>query len=321
MGGVPGCDPARRPFFFPSTIVRTPHNFRWGWSSYIAMISTDEPIGRAFESQRRGTAAFLPSFLALLGSMVLTTACGSSSDLSFDTPYTPGSKTVVGKEPEPEPTPFAGCTDTTCKAADERCGANGAADVIVDSSGKVVDVICYGQDVSVDHVPVDSVPSYTSPGNNAVIVIDGAADGTDVMGDVSLTGNNAIVYGAGPDQSVIGGTVDVEKNNAKIRGVRILGDVTIDKNDTKLLFCVIEGNLTITGNNTTLAECDVYGTVTITGNNTVLVKDRFGGTHELSAKNLTCSDVTRFDDANANYVVEDAEVQGPVDCGDADKVK
>ena len=275
------------------------------------MISTNESIGRAFASRRR---VLLPHVLALLGSVVLPTACGSSDGAAFATPYTPGSETVVGKEPDPQPMPFGGCTDVTCKSANDRCGANGAADVIVDSSGKVVDVVCYGQDVNVEHVSVNNVPSYTSPGNNAVIVIDGAADGTDVAGDVTLTGNNAIVYGAGPDVSVIGGTVDVAKNNAKIRGVRILGDVTIDKNDTKLLFCIIEGNLTITGNNTTVAECDVYGTVTIDGNNTILVRDRFNGTDMLSAKNLTCSDVTRFDDANGNHVVEAAEVKGPIDC-------
>jgi hypothetical protein len=34
----------------------------------------------------------------------------------------------------------------------------------------------------------------------------------------------------------------------------------------------------------------------------------------LSAKNLTCSDVTRFDDANGNHVVDPAEVKGPIDC-------
>ena len=70
-----------------------------------------------------------------------------------------------------------------------------------------------------------------------------------------------------------------------------------------------------------LAECDVYGTVTIEGNNTIPVRDRVNGTERLSAQNLPCSEVTRFDDANANHAVEDTEVTGPVDWGDADKIK
>ena len=62
-----------------------------------------------------------------------------------------------------------------------------------------------------------------------------------------------------------------------------------------------------------MAECDVYGTVTIEGNNTVVVRDRFSGTPSLSAKNLTCSDVTEFADANENHVIDDGEVGGAID--------
>ena len=239
---------------------------------------------------------------------------GSSAGALTGTPYTPGSATVIGKGGDEYDTPTAGCRDTFCDAALDRCSATGAADVIVDANGKVVDVICYKQDVSVVQVPVDQVPSYTTPGNNSVLVIDGADDGVDVAGDVTVSGNNAVIYGSGPDTSVIGGTVQVEKNNAQIRGVRIVGDVTIDKNDTKLVLCVIEGNLTITGNNTTVAECDVFGTVTITGNNTVLVDDRFNGASTLSGINLVCSADIRFDDANGDHVADASELGGPVTC-------
>jgi hypothetical protein len=197
----------------------------------------------------------------------------------------------------------------------DRCGEKGAADVVVDAKGKVLDVICYAPDVAVSQVPTGQVPNYTTDGNNTVFVLDSQNDGPDVVGDVTISGNNAILYGSGPDVSVIGGTVAVDKNNAKIRGVRIQGDVTIDKNDTKLLFCVIEGNLTITGNNTTVAACDVFGKVTVTGLNTVLVGDRFAGTNTVSGHNLTCNDNVRFDDANGDRIVDSAEVGDPIVCG------
>jgi hypothetical protein len=244
------------------------------------------------------------------------TGCGGSGrgELAGSTPYDPGYATIIGDAGNEGPVSTAGCRDATCEETRDRCGPDGAADVIVDATGMVLDVICYGQDVSVVQVPVDRAPSYTTPGNNAVLVIDGVDDGVDVAGDVTISGNNAVIYGSGPDTSVIGGTVLVEKNNARIRGVRIMGDLTIDKNNTKLVDCVIEGNLNINGNNTTVAACDVLGAVTIRANNTILVDDRFGGTGAISGGNLTCSGDVRFDDINGDHVIDSAELRGPVVC-------
>lgn len=272
------------------------------------------------ELRRSGRAfKFLGVFsvLCIAGGTALT-GCGGSSDAALATPYHPGSATVVGDKNdvgEPDPSLTDGCHDVGCQATRDKCGPNGAGDVILDASGKVLDVVCYGQDVSVVQVPANQVPNYDTPGNNTVLVIDGANDGLDVTGDVVIDGNNAVIYGAGPDTSVIGGTVAIEKNNAKIRGVRIQGDVTIDKNNTKLLYCVIEGNLTITGNNTTIAECDVYGAVSVSGLNTVLVSDRFAGIDAIPGQNLTCNDDRRFDDANGDHVIAEGELGGPVSCG------
>ncbi|HEX7670513.1 MAG TPA: hypothetical protein VF395_13055 [Polyangiaceae bacterium] len=254
--------------------------------------------------------------MGALGALGLT-ACGGTSNagLGSSTPYRPGDTTVVGGNQGDAPTPTtAACQDATCKGRDQ-CGPNGAADVIVDDKGKVVDVLCYGQDVTIAQVPTAPVASFETNGNNAVLVIDGANDGVDVLGDVTISGNNAVVYGNGPETSVIGGTLLIGKNNAEIRGVRIKGDVTINKNNTKLAFCVIEGDLTITGNNTTLAGCDVFGKVTITGMNTVLIRDRVSATDAIKGSNLTCSANVRFDDANADHVIQAGEVGGPVSCG------
>lgn len=248
--------------------------------------------------------------LAFLG--VASSACGGE-DAGPITPWRPDETHVVGdgdaKEfPDPDTCDYAACDEV-----DDKCGANGAADVIVDAQGNVLDVICYGQDVVVAPVPANVVGDVDA-GNNTVVVVDGAADGVDVTGDVVISGNNAIVYGDGPNVSVIGGTLAIEKNNAKIRGVRIVGDVVIDKNNTKMLFCVIEGNLTIHGNNTTIAQCDVHGTVTVTGLNTVLVQNRVSGEEGIVGKNLTCVDNVRFSDVNDDGVVDEAELGATLVC-------
>ena len=256
------------------------------------------------------------SFFVLAGAS--SVGCGGTTDggvTGFNTPYDPGSATVIGKPGGDQSIPkTSDCGDPSCKAAVDKCGANGAADVVVDADGNVLDVICYGHDVTVTDVPTSPVLEYTSDGNNSVLVLDGQNDGPDITANLTITGNNAIVYGQGPAVSVIGGTVQVEKNNAEIRGVRVDGDVTIDKNNTKLVFCVIQGNLTITGNNTTVADCDVFGQVTITGENTVLVGDRFAGIDTVNGPNLTCSADTRFDDANKNGFVDAGETGGAVSC-------
>jgi hypothetical protein len=261
-------------------------------------------------SAARKPASYI-SFLVLAASVC--GACGGN-DPGAITPWRPEETHVVGgngdaKEfPNPDSCDYGGC-ETVVK----ECGKDGAADVVVDAQGNRLDVICYGQNVVVSPVPVAPVGSVDA-GNNTVVVIDGAADGVDVTGDVVISGNNAIVYGEGPDVSIIGGTLAIEKNNAKIRGVRVQGDVVIDKNNTKMLFCVIEGNLEIHGNNTTIAGCDVYGSITVTGVNTVLVQNRIAGEDGIVGKNLTCVDNVRFDDANENGVVDDLEVGSALAC-------
>ena len=257
--------------------------------------------------------------ILLLG--VLSAACGGESDTEVgrQTPYDGNFTVVVGDPAQTREfaTPDGNdCIEVAgggCVTPQDECGDRGTADVIVDENGNVLDIICYGQDVRVASVPTNVVDSVEA-GNNTVLVLDGTDDGDDVTGDVTITGNNAIVYGQGPDTSVIGGDLVIEKNNAIVRGVRIRGDVNIVLNNTKLLFCVIEGDLTISQNDTTVAACDVFGKVTITHNNTVLVQDRFNGIDQLSAQNLDCNSNERFDDENGNLVVEDGEIAGPLTC-------
>jgi hypothetical protein len=259
-------------------------------------------------------ARFLVSFICLAG----PSACGGESSSAFanGVPYRPGEVTVLGDdEGDSKLLPPAGCDSKDCDDAVRECDAQDAADVVVDASGKVVDVICYEPDVRVVDAPAEGPATAAALGNNTLLVIDGANDGVDVVGDVTLAGNNDAIYGQGAGVSVIGGTVDVQKNNARIRGVRISQDVVIDKNNTKMLFCVIDGNLTISGNNTTIADCDVFGTTTVTGQNTVLVGDRFGTPPVLDGGNMVCSADVAFVDQNADDVIAPAEVGTAVLCG------
>lgn len=251
-----------------------------------------------------------------LCALVLSACGGATSESPSGTPYRAGETTVIGEQAGGEEIPPGECSDAQCGAVARECGDGSAGDVVLDENGDVADVLCYRTDVQVDVVPEDTTGTVTA-GNDSVLVLDGVDDGVDVAGDVNVKGNNAVVWGDGPDTSVIAGTVDVEKNNAIVRGVRIQQDVTIEKNNTSLAFCVIEGDLTITGNNTTVAECAVFGRVRVTGLNTVLVDDDFADTDEVLGYNLTCNGNHGFSDDNGNLRVDDGERTGEVTCGNA----
>jgi hypothetical protein len=206
------------------------------------------------------------------------------------------------------------CETPECDAVLERCGAEAFADVILDEGGAVVDVICYKRNVTLREVGIDAADS-ARVGNNTVLVLDAEDDGADVTGDVTIDGNNAVIYGEGADVSVIGGLV-VEKNNAVIRGVTIEGNVTIEKNNAKLTFCNIHGDLTITGNNTTVAECVVHGQVSILGNNTLLVQSEFQAVASIEGKNLTCNANRQFDDINDDLIADETELGAGITCAE-----
>jgi hypothetical protein len=229
----------------------------------------------------------------------LIVACSSeeraATDESSVTPYRVGQALVIGDEGgERLMTVDDDCDTAACLAVRERCGAEAYADVVMDDDGEVADVVCFERNVNVVELGEDPVAS-ASAGNNTVLVLDGEDDGVDVEGDVSLSGNNAVVYGEGADVSVIGGTLAIEKNNAIVRGVTVKGDVTIDKNNAKLLFTTIEGGLTILGNNTTVAASRVLGEITILGNNTVLVQNELASAGPIPGKNLRCNGNVRIE--------------------------
>lgn len=275
----------------------------------------------------------LPFAFGLLG---LLAGCGDDPAPEPKLPYNPGSTTVIGGGADGTgggaaadgsidssgaifvaSTPSGdGCIDLDgeCVQPQLTCDdPKAAADVLVGENGEVLDVICFptgGVSVETFEGSIEDLP------NNAVLVVDDKDDGVDVMGDITVDGNNIVIYGYGPDTSVIGGSVHLDMNNAIVRGVRIQGDVTIDKNNPSMIDCVIEGDLIISGNNVSMALCEVWGTVTITGNNTIFVSNRFLSAPELEGKHLDCNDNRLFTDPNEDGHVSDDELGDPLDCTD-----
>lgn len=242
--------------------------------------------------------------------LFVTLACSSDPDVV--TPYQPGDITVLGEALGGRIERIERCGDE-CVPVHEACGQGAAADVILDERGEVADVICYEQDVRVKTVNVDRVRS-ADVANKTVLVLDGIDDGVDVEGSVVISGNNATVWGESPDVSVIGGTLEIRKNNAVVRGVRIHGDVAVTKNNAQFSKCVIEGDLTVTGNNATFADCVILGAVEIAGVNTVLAQNRFGKSYDVRGKNLTCNENYTFSDADEDGNFDDAEIGDLVEC-------
>ncbi|MFO0575419.1 MAG: hypothetical protein U1A78_15610 [Polyangia bacterium] len=201
-----------------------------------------------------------------------------------------------------------------CLKPQSQCGDGERADVILGSDGKVLTVVCYPARAKIDEVTVVGMSGPVSVDNKDLILIDGAADGPDIVGDLTINGNNSIVYGAGPAVSVIGGNLDVVFNNGVVRGVSILGDVNMVGNNTALIDCVILGNVTIRSNNNVFAGCDVYGKVTVTGNNNWLTGLRVQGGIQFSGSGSICDRNFAFVDRNQDKLIDPTEVGAALAC-------
>jgi len=210
---------------------------------------------------------------------------------------------------------YEGSDRDICTSIRDRCGER-AGDVVLDEEGKAIDSVCYpaAATVTVEEVEAQN-GDIAQNQNDTVIALDDADDGIDLEGNLDVDANNVVVYGAGPDVSVISGDVTVDGNNTVIRGVRIQGNVEVLKNDAVFLFCVIEGNLTIPANNARLLACDVYGDVIVTGNGTELVSDRIAGQLTNEGMGTSCESVVEFDDVDGDLHVTDDELGGAVSCG------
>jgi hypothetical protein len=262
--------------------------------------------------------------LGIVGFAVLVGCGGSEATVApgDNTPYTsdPDKTVVVGAGDVSEGTDAqtgTGCVKLpsgACVEA-ESCKSGERRDVVVDSAGKVVAVVCYPADATPTVVDAQGDVTLDKNQNGGVVSVDGAADGVDIQGDVAAAGNNVTVYGHGPDVSVIGGSVTATGNNFAMRGVTVQGGVTVDGNNATMVLCAIQGNVHITGNNNVIADCDILGNVVIDGVNNTLVGNHVAGTITLGeAKNQTCDGNVTWTDANANKVFDTGEGGAALAC-------
>lgn len=202
-----------------------------------------------------------------------------------------------------------------CITTSQACGEGVPADVIMADDGTVIDIVCYPTEEVLTPEQIEAAEGDVSQNQNgAVLVLDNVADGGDLAGDLSVDANKFVVYGYGPDVSVIEGDLSVEGNNSIVRGVRVQGQLNILLNDSAFVFCVVEGDVRITGNNTHLSGCDIFGSVHIEGNNNVLNGNRIHGTLEDQGMNTACADNVSFTDANQDLVITDDEIGAGVAC-------
>jgi hypothetical protein len=266
--------------------------------------------------------------LPLVFPLLLLLACGGDDGGQVqgdNTPYTsdPDKTVVVGgasgpTNAQPGAANNSGCVqlpDGTCVDA-KGCAAGERRDVIIDSKGKVVDVVCYP--ASSDPPVIDSQGnvSLDKNDNNGVVAIDGKNDGVDIAGNVTAAGNNVTVYGEGADVSIIGGSVEATGNNFAMRGVTVQGNVEIGGgNNAVLVLCVVQGNVHIVGNNNVIADCDILGNIVIEGVNNTLVANHVGGTITITdAKNSVCDGNTKWTDTNGDKLFQAGEAGAALTC-------
>lgn len=200
-----------------------------------------------------------------------------------------------------------------CVKPQDRCKPGERADIVIDSAGKVVEILCYP--ASSSPTPIDGSGNVElGKQNKGVVSIDGDVDGVDVAGDVTAQGNNVTVYGKGPGASVIGGSVDASGNNFAMRGVTVQQNVEVSGNNAALVLCVIEGDLLIRGNNAVVADCSVSGRIRIEGNNAKLVANEVGGGIEVAGNNTVCDANVAWTDGNANKTLDPGETGAPISC-------
>jgi hypothetical protein len=247
-------------------------------------------------------------------SLLLGVCACSSSSSELVLPYPVGQAMVFGAPEGGVTTPVdAACATETCLAVLERCGGNAYAEVVLGTPGNVLDVMCYPGDLRVREIgaaPFEAIGEES----DTVFVFDALEDGADVLGDVTVIGENDVLYGAGAEVSILGGDLGIDGERTVLRGLTIRGDVTIDKNDAKLSLVQINGDLTINGNGVTLSESVVHGEVLVVGSNTVLSRNLLEGVQSLEGTNLACNLNQRFDDADGNRVIDDSELGSEVDC-------
>jgi hypothetical protein len=255
-----------------------------------------------------------PASLVAAGCLLALCAACSSSSAEPVLPYPLGQAMVFGTPQGGVMTPVdSGCGSDICRAVRERCGGGAYAEVIVDTPGNVLDVMCYPGHLGVREIGTDPFDTIGDE-SDTVFVFDAEDDGADMLGEVVVSGDDDVLYGAGAEVSVLGEGLRIDGERVVVRGLTIRGDVTVDKNDAKLSLVQINGDLTINGNGVTLSESIVHGDVHLVGSSTVLSRNLLESAAFLSANNLGCHLNQRFDDLDGDRSIDGSELGAEVDC-------
>lgn len=201
-----------------------------------------------------------------------------------------------------------------CLKPQTACGDGERADVILDSKGQVLTVVCYPSRPKIHDMQVVGESGPLVVDNKDLVLLDGAADGTDVRGDLTISRSDVIVYGAGPAVSIIGGNLSMNYSKGVVRGVSVLGNAKIPGNNSSLIDCVILGDVTLSGNDNLLAGCDIYGKVTVSGNGNWLTGLRVQGGIQFAGNNSICDRNFAFVDRNQDKIIDPTEVGAALAC-------
>lgn len=209
-------------------------------------------------------------------------------------------------------------SDTLCEvpetAAEEWCpndgGPTGPVDLIY-VDGVLVETICYPPADDPDR-PTEVIASsgdvdVAQNANNTTVVFDPATDGTPIVGNVTVDGNNVAIYGNGPDATIIDGDVALDGNNVRLRGVTITGDLLLNKNNVAIVLCKVLGNIrleSVATNNSIVAENDIFGDFTSDSNNNLFVGNDVSGAWNHTGNNNVCDRNAAFMDADQDEIID-----------------
>lgn len=224
----------------------------------------------------------------------------------------------------PDSCVLAGQDCVEAEPGGEWCEREGGPYDVVIVDGEVVEVICYpppgdgeGPEVVVSD-PQQGDVEIPQNANDTAITFDESTNGTPIVGNLTLDGNNVSVYGNGPDETVIDGDVIIEGNNVRLRGVTVTGDVVVRLNNASVVLCRILGDLILEGestNNSVLAANDVFGRVGAPSNGNTIVGNDVQADFDVTGHNNTCDENRAFTDADEDQAIDDGEIGDALTCG------
>lgn len=263
------------------------------------------------QANRARATCFRISVAALLS------ACGDDDGASRSRlPYDADKTILIGADgTDVQSTPSGtACIDLTngeCVQPQRECGEDAYADVLLDSQGEVIDVVCLPTNATTPIVAVED-GSATLTDDGAVVILDPA----DRQGSIVVKGNEAILYGDSPAKTVIDGDLTLQGNESTVRGVTVTGDLKFEGNSAELYYCVIHGDVVLKGNNNFISNCTIFGSIIGSGNDDEIVSNYVDGSITLGGSPDECRDNRIFTDADKDMSLDAAEATAakPLEC-------